>query len=285
DWLLSPANRKHMSLEEQLKELLEKLDLTTAMKTSPSRSKRLKLLKKTISDVRLEMSLKNTLSHTSEHERPTDKPSAEEHSLADEGDKSAPPKLEPSDSHPPVIQSDGPLEPPTLNPVELTSEQQWLEKPEHTDTLNGLSRGRLLMDNADVSVVATSTVAERSAPVNRRTSVLFRKSKSTSPQKAAGGDEAQIGSKTILSVVIPRLETLLHTRKRTRSASRGSEGEEMSTKRPGLSNGFVLEEQKASSPSRQQEPRRRCASESSISSSSSLLGNTSWHSICVEFYF
>ncbi|XP_027007423.1 bromodomain-containing protein 1 isoform X1 [Tachysurus fulvidraco] len=274
DRLLSPANRKHMSLEEQLKELLEKLDLTTAMKTSPSRSKRLKLLKKTISDVRLEMSLKNTLSHTSEHERPADKPSAEEHSPADEGDKSAPPKLEPSDSHPPVIQSDGPLEPPTLNPVELTSEQQWLGKPEHTDTLNGLSRGRLLMDNADVSVVATSTVAERSAPVNRRTSVLFRKSKSTSPQKAAGGDEAQIGAKTILSVVIPRLETLLHTRKRTRSASRGSEGEEMSTKRPGLSNGFLLEEKKASSPGRQQEPRRRCASESSISSSSSLLGNT-----------
>lgn len=90
------------------------------------------------------------------------------------------------------------------------------------------------MDSADVSVVATSTVAERSAPVNRRTSVLFRKSKSTSPQKASGGDEAQIGAKTILSVVIPRLETLLHTRKRTRSASRGSEGEEeISTKRPG----------------------------------------------------
>lgn len=90
------------------------------------------------------------------------------------------------------------------------------------------------MDNADVSVVATSTVAERSAPVNRRTSVLFRKSKNSSPQKATGGDEAQIGTKTILSVVIPRLETLLHTRKRTRSASRGSEREEeMSSKRPG----------------------------------------------------
>lgn len=113
-------------------------------------------------------------------------------------------------------------------------EQQQLGKPERTETLNGLSRERLLMDNADVSVVATSTVAERSATVNRRTSVLFRKSKSTSPQKTTGGDEAQIGAKTILSVVIPRLETLLHTRKRTRSASRGSEGEEeMSTKRPG----------------------------------------------------
>lgn len=154
--------------------------------------------------------------------------------LSFSGDKSAPPKLEPSDSQPPVVQSDGPLDPPTLNPVEFTSEQQRLGKPEHTEMLNGLSRDRFLMDNADVSVVATSTVAERSAPVNRRTSVLFRKSKSTSPQKATEGDEAQIGAKTILSVVIPRLETLLHTRKRTRSASRGSEGEEeMSTKRPG----------------------------------------------------
>ncbi|XP_058273572.1 bromodomain-containing protein 1 isoform X3 [Hemibagrus wyckioides] len=127
DRLLSPANRQHMSLEDQLKELLEKFDLTTAMKTSPSRSKRLKLLKKTISDVRMEMSQRNTASHMSEHARPADDTSAEAHSSADEG----------------------------------------------------------------------------------------------------------------------------------------------------LSNGFVLEEQKASSPSRQQEPRRRCASESSISSSSSLLGNTS----------
>ncbi|KAF5906785.1 bromodomain-containing protein 1 isoform X1, partial [Clarias magur] len=273
DRLLVPANRQHMSLEEQLKELLEKLDLTTAMKTSPSRSKRLKLLKKAISDLRMEMGLRSTLAHSSEPSRPAEEP-AEEQSPAEEGDKSSPPKLEPSDSHPPVVQSDGPSEPPTLNPVELTLEQPQLGKPERTETLNGLSRDRLLMDNADVSVVATSTVAERSAPVNRRTSVLFRKSKSTSPQKTTGGDEAQIGAKTILSVVIPRLETLLHTRKRTRSASRGSEGEEeMSTKRPGLSNGFVLEKQKALNPSRPQEPRRRCASESSISSSSSLLGN------------
>lgn len=47
-----------MSLEVQLNALLEMLDLTSAMKSSPSRSKRLKLLKKTISDVRLEMSQK-----------------------------------------------------------------------------------------------------------------------------------------------------------------------------------------------------------------------------------
>ncbi|XP_056429686.1 bromodomain-containing protein 1 isoform X3 [Hyla sarda] len=52
DKLLNPSNRVHMPLEEQLKELLEKLDLTFAMKSSGSRSKRLKLLKREISNVR-----------------------------------------------------------------------------------------------------------------------------------------------------------------------------------------------------------------------------------------
>ncbi|XP_051746096.1 bromodomain-containing protein 1 isoform X3 [Ctenopharyngodon idella] len=61
DRLLVPANREHMSFEEQLRELLEKLDLTTAMKSSPSRSRRLKLLKKIISDVRMELSMRRAL--------------------------------------------------------------------------------------------------------------------------------------------------------------------------------------------------------------------------------
>ncbi|XP_073508237.1 bromodomain-containing protein 1 isoform X3 [Phyllobates terribilis] len=52
DKLLNPSNRVHMPLEEQLKEMLEKLDLTYAMKSSGSRSKRLKLLKREISNVR-----------------------------------------------------------------------------------------------------------------------------------------------------------------------------------------------------------------------------------------
>ncbi|KAG1932757.1 bromodomain-containing protein 1-like isoform X3 [Pimephales promelas] len=61
DRLLVPANREQMSFEEQLRELLEKLDLTTAMKCSPSRSRRLKLLKKIIGDVRMERSLRKAL--------------------------------------------------------------------------------------------------------------------------------------------------------------------------------------------------------------------------------
>lgn len=73
-----------MALEEQLKELLEKLDLTTAMKTSPSRSKRLKLLKKAISDVRMEISLRSMLSHSSEHGSLAEEPAVED-GLAEEG--------------------------------------------------------------------------------------------------------------------------------------------------------------------------------------------------------
>uniref|UniRef100_A0A8C9D4M1 Bromodomain containing 1 n=1 Tax=Panthera leo TaxID=9689 RepID=A0A8C9D4M1_PANLE len=56
DRLLNPANRAHMVLEEQLRELLDKLDLTCAMKSSGSRSKRAKLLKKEIAVLRNKLS-------------------------------------------------------------------------------------------------------------------------------------------------------------------------------------------------------------------------------------
>lgn len=67
DRLLVPANRQHLLPDKQLQQLLEKLDLTCAMKSSPSRSKRLKLLKKTINDVRSEMSLSRALPSAHHH--------------------------------------------------------------------------------------------------------------------------------------------------------------------------------------------------------------------------
>ncbi|XP_010885414.2 bromodomain-containing protein 1 [Esox lucius] len=330
DRLLVPANRQHMPLDEQLKELLEKLDLTSSMKSSPSRSKRLKLLKKTINDVRSEMSLNlRRVSHPSHSHFSSNPSSHPERSKAvegeglkineprsnDEGDKSLPPKLEPSDSLPPLLNSEDDSEPPTLKPMhptptpsptpdskthqELQLEQ---EKPNSTSStspnlpLNGLtdSQDPPLPSEGDIGVVAPSALAQPPGAVNRRTAVLFRKSKNSSPVKkqvATGGGEAQtgcpqLGTKTFLSVVIPRLETLLHprTRKRSRSASGGdSEGDrdredESPVKRldTGLSNGFVMEEtEKELGASRPLEPRRRCASESSLSSSGSLLGSTS----------
>lgn len=95
-----------------------------------------------------------------------------------------------------------------------------------------------------MSVVATSTLAEPTGTVNRRTAVLFRKSKTASPHKPARSvdeesdgadrkegeeeedeDGTQLGSKSFLSVVIPRLETLLHSKKRKRSDSREGDQE------------------------------------------------------------
>ncbi|KAG7240665.1 hypothetical protein INR49_026553 [Caranx melampygus] len=311
DRLLVPANRGNLPLDKQLQQLLEKFDMTCAMKSSPSRSKRLKLLKKTINDVRNEMSLKRVL--PSHHHR----------------DKSLPPKLEPSDSIPPLIHSDTDPEPPTLKPIDAApdcddkthSKRVKFDRDipdllSSAPRLNGHSRDSLqnsLLDG-DVSVVATSTLAEPTGTVSRRTAVLFRKSKASSPHKppksgdeGADGvdrkegeegeedeDDAQLGSKSFLSVVIPRLETLLHGKKRKHSGSRDSEEEgggereqeeeegESPVKRldTGLSSGFleVEEEKELEDPSRTSrplEPRRRCASESSISSCSSLPGSTS----------
>ncbi|XP_029597864.1 bromodomain-containing protein 1 isoform X3 [Salmo trutta] len=327
DQLLVPANRQHMPLEEQLKELLEKLDLTFSMKSSPSRSKRLKLLKKTINDVRSELSF--GLRRASHHSYSHSSPSHPERSKAgeaegvktngqspdNEGDKSLPPKLEPSDSLTPLLHFESNSEPPTLKPIHpnhtpdsKTHGQVKFdrEKPNNASStttktlLNGHSDSQnpLLLSKGDVSVVATSTLAQPSGTtVNRRTAVLFRKSKTTSSGKnqgGRGGGEAQtgcpqLGTKTFLSVMIPRLETLLHPRTRKRSHSPrgvysegGGEGEEESPVKhinTGLSNGFVMEEvideKKELSASRPLETRRRCASESSISSSGSLLGSTS----------
>ncbi|XP_037701286.1 bromodomain-containing protein 1 isoform X3 [Choloepus didactylus] len=56
DRLLDPASRAHMPLEEQLRELLDKLDLTCSMKSSGSRSKRTKLLRKEIAQLRSRLS-------------------------------------------------------------------------------------------------------------------------------------------------------------------------------------------------------------------------------------
>lgn len=168
------------------------------------------------------------------------------------GDKSLPPKLEPSDSIPPLIHSDADSEPPTLKPIDSATDCEDKFDGEIPDLLspaprlNGYSRDSLqnsLLDG-DVRVVATSTLAEPTGTVNRRTAVLFRKSKAASPQKLPrnadegsdnvdskdGNEEededgTQLGPKSFLSVVIPRLETLLHGKKRKRSGSRDSEEE------------------------------------------------------------
>ncbi|KAA0724352.1 Bromodomain-containing protein 1 BR140-like protein [Triplophysa tibetana] len=291
DRLLNPANREHMSKEEGLNKLLETLDLVSAMKSCPSRSKRLKLLKKTIGDVRMEMGQKTdpTLSKQNGPKQEESMVLTTEQATEEEVDKSLPPKLEPSDSMPLLANSDSPSEPPTLKPVEPSPEKcpkkvKFDSEMLSTSLLNGLTPDVLPSDNN--VMVATSTLTEPANMVNRRTAVLFRKSKNTSPQKTLNPSDSpvdcpQLGTKTFLSVVIPRLETLLQNRKRTRSASGDCQEEdehECPIKRldTSMSNGFS-EPKKGLTAGRPSEPRRRCASESSISSSGSgsIQENTS----------
>lgn len=168
------------------------------------------------------------------------------------GDKSLPPKLELSDSIPPLIHSDADPEPPTLKPIDAAPDRDTKARRKSADSdgeipqllpsvphLNGYAH-----DGAAGSLPEGDATAEGVGAVNRRTAVLFRKSKAGGPHKpprdgggaADGGtetgkegedaDEAQLASKSFLSVVIPRLETLLHKRKRKHNDGGGSEGEE-----------------------------------------------------------
>ncbi|XP_023397785.2 bromodomain-containing protein 1 isoform X5 [Loxodonta africana] len=298
DRLLNPANRVHMALEDQLRELLDKLDLTCSMKSSGSRSKRAKLLKKEIALLRNKLS-----QQPSQPPRPAESGIGSfeedgaplEQEAGDAGDKS-PPKLEPSDALPLPSNSETNSEPPTLKPVELNPEQSKLFKrvtfgneSHSTCTQSALAHGHPAAPSpaSGGAVPAAPALAEPSSDVNRRTSVLFCKSKSVSPPKSAKNTETQptspqLGTKTFLSVVLPRLETLLQPRKRSRSTCGDSEAEEESPGKrldTGLTNGFGGtrgEQELGSAPGRKAAPRRRCASESSISSSNSLLCDVSF---------
>ncbi|KAM4733671.1 LOW QUALITY PROTEIN: bromodomain-containing protein 1-like [Anableps anableps] len=283
DRLLSPSYRQHTPLEEQLKELLEKLDLSTAMKHSPSRTKRLKLLKKTIMEVRSEISLKKSPPHPDLPQCP----SQSEEKPRPEGPAAPvpPPALERVTSSSPPEISPSSLVPPSLKPVAPLSEQAPMQLDDYTSSSTSEPPQTPNGPLPDQPLPSRNLPSELSSNCSQRTN-MFRKSKSASPQKAPMTPEVPaaspppLGAKTFLSVVIPRLETLLLPKKRTRSSSAedGEEEEETPIKRlgTGITNGFVVEEEKPASLSpRVLEPRRRCASESSISSSNSIICGSS----------
>ncbi|XP_072327554.1 bromodomain-containing protein 1-like isoform X3 [Scyliorhinus torazame] len=290
DRLLVPANREHMSLEVQLKELLDKLDMTCAMKSCGARSRRAKLLRKEINNIRLRLSHQKAQSEQLQTESSViDDGAQTEH----DGDSksSVPPTLEPSDSLPLLPSSETPSEPPTLKPIEPSTDQSRLHKRVkfdsevssaslHNVTMNGHTTDDL--SNGDVGNSKT-TVVDSSVDIGRHTSVHFRKPQSVNPQKQtknADTQPLQLGTKTFLSVVIPRLETLLQPRKRSRSLCGDSEGdgEKLPLKKPdlALSDGLGNEEKPETTQSNATDHhRRRCASESSICTSVSVVSNHS----------
>lgn len=52
DSILDPDNRLHLTTDEQLKALLDKLDMVTSMRTSGGRTKRIRLLRREINSLR-----------------------------------------------------------------------------------------------------------------------------------------------------------------------------------------------------------------------------------------
>lgn len=50
--MLDPDNRLHLTTDEQLKALLDKLDMVTSMRTSGGRTKRIRLLRREINSLR-----------------------------------------------------------------------------------------------------------------------------------------------------------------------------------------------------------------------------------------
>lgn len=261
DRILSPSYRQKTPLEDQLKELLEKLDLSTAMKHSPSRSKRLKLLKKTIMEVRSEISLKKSLPKKTAapppepspaptekpEEKPLPEPLVENQTPQKEEEEEASPSpafelltslsaLDPSPSDPPPLKTCNPSA--DHIPMELDGDKDTSTSVLPSETPNGhILEPPLLNGNLNT---------EASGACNRRTNNLFRKSKSASPQKppknreGATSPTSPLGAKTFLSVVIPRLETLLLPKKRKRSCSADNEEDEEESPIKRLGTGVTL---------------------------------------------
>ncbi|KAM4562563.1 bromodomain and PHD finger-containing protein 3 [Odontesthes bonariensis] len=212
DSVLDPDNRIHMTVEEQLKELLDKLDFVTSMRGSGARTRRIRLLRREINNIRYKQGQNPRHSTHNGHfkeeeEDEDDEEDDDKDAKADNGlsssDKedhksTSPPTLEPTGPAPPPRREDALLEPPTLRPITGEPESpSWPCK-------------RLKMDS-DLSNSATENInctkaQERSATppptlhsegqvmanglpglsvpprptpggVGRRTSVLFRKAK------------------------------------------------------------------------------------------------------------
>lgn len=127
DSILDPENRLHMSVDEQLKELLDKLDFVTTMRASGARTRRIRLLRREINIIRHRQGQHRNSLHNGhlkdsedEEEEEEDKESQGENGVSSDKEDfkfTSPPTLEPTGPAPPPRLGDDSLEPPTLKPI------------------------------------------------------------------------------------------------------------------------------------------------------------------------
>ncbi|XP_077569613.1 bromodomain and PHD finger-containing protein 3 isoform X2 [Stigmatopora nigra] len=210
DSVLKPENRLHMSMEEQIKELLDKLDLVSSMRCSGARTRRMRLLRREINVIRFGQGPQRHGLHNGRSKEDSDQDEEEEEEELDQkaGDSktengfsasdkdlksTSPPTLEPTGPAPPPRLGDTPLEPPTLRPItkepppsswprkrrkrlgDGESEPIGCTKAPETSPAKGFNTDGPVMSNG-LSHPSTPT-RTLSGGVGRRTSVLFKKAK------------------------------------------------------------------------------------------------------------
>ncbi|KGL98624.1 Bromodomain and PHD finger-containing protein 3, partial [Charadrius vociferus] len=195
DNILLPENRAHLSLEAQLKELLEKLDMVSTMRSSGARTRRIRLLRREINSIRQKLAQQQnkTMSNGEPvpQEEELDKSSREGDEEGDKDDAKPPhpPTLEPTGPAPSLSELDSLQDPPTLKPISESKSLNQLQKKVMSDrelfdkkALQRESQAfqRLLSDNGLNGLALPPADTPASPPfsgVGRRTSVLFKKAK------------------------------------------------------------------------------------------------------------
>ncbi|KFP56487.1 Bromodomain and PHD finger-containing protein 3, partial [Cariama cristata] len=195
DNILLPENRAHLSLEAQLKELLEKLDMVSTMRSSGARTRRIRLLRREINSIRQKLAQQQNKTMPNgepvPREEGLDKTSREgdEEGEKDDAKPPHPPTLEPTGPAPSLSELDSLQDPPTLKPISESKSLNQLQKRMMSDrelfdkkALQRESQAfqRLLSDNGLNGLALPPADTPASPPfsgVGRRTSVLFKKAK------------------------------------------------------------------------------------------------------------
>ncbi|XP_051664949.1 bromodomain and PHD finger-containing protein 3 isoform X5 [Manacus candei] len=123
DNILLPENRAHLSLEAQLKELLEKLDIVSTMRSSGARTRRIRLLRREINSIRQKLAQQQNKTmakgETVLRDQRLEKTSRDEDEEREKDDAKPPhpPTLEPTGPVPSLSELDSLQDPPTLKPI------------------------------------------------------------------------------------------------------------------------------------------------------------------------
>ncbi|XP_048781551.1 bromodomain and PHD finger-containing protein 3 isoform X1 [Lagopus muta] len=195
DNILLPENRAHLTLEAQLKELLEKLDIVSPMRSSGARTRRMRLLRREINSVRQKLAQQQSRTVANGEpvlwEEGLDKTSREEDEEGDRDDAKLPhpPTLEPTGPAPSFSELESLQDPPKLKPIHDSKTLNQLQKKVMSDRdffdKKALQRESqafqlLLSDNSLNGLAlppADSLMSPPFSGVGRRTSVLFKKAK------------------------------------------------------------------------------------------------------------